>query len=166
MAVEDLADLVICGKDSDDDTVCDHHKPAQWVCSRCSTPNWESKWACRNCWHQHSLSDWFYPARRLAPRDHVRQDHPCRPCVDCGLVTSSICERCCAQTRWTRRQRMQDGTAPLCVRCSGKWAHCHMCRGVSACTPFPHGHDDYSVRPDRRHNEMCIAAGPMGRYCH
>ena len=182
-AVHDLADIVICGHDSDDESrnwyvaqlnkagiakpTCDHQAPNQWVCSGCETPTWEAKKACRKCWLQRNQDEWIYPNRAAKPATKnpvsANRSTLCRPCIDCGLVTGSFCDRCCVRPHWTTNRWQPGTTTPLCTHCDKKWSACHRCRAVSACSPFPHGHDDYATRPDGMPNEIYEAAGPMMR---
>ena len=187
-AVHDLADIVICGQDSDEDTknwyvtqltkdgianpTCDHQAPNQWVCSGCRTPNWEARKACRNCWLQRNQQEeWIYPNRAAKPDTKspatANSSTMCRPCTDCGLVTGCFCDKCCAQARrpphWSTHRWQPLTTSPLCTHCDKKWAACHHCRRVSACSPFPHGHGNFATRPDGMPNEIYVAAGPMSR---
>lgn len=85
LAVQELADIVICGRDSGDESskVCDHGIPGQWVCRTCANANWESRTACRRCAQQRSTFDWDYPARR-ATKPSVTPCHTfgVRPGVD------------------------------------------------------------------------------------
>ena len=50
------------------DHVCDAEIIAQWVCSHCTTANWDVKWACRKCLKPRGQRDWYYPARKLKRR--------------------------------------------------------------------------------------------------
>ena len=178
LAVQELADIVICGDNSDQETeassdvparttqpnhsTCNHQVPSQWVCSSCATANWEAKTYCRRCWRQRSRTAWTYPARAAPPAAKVTSEKG-RPCVDCGLHTVSSCADCMAPDRAHGGRWKKGYSVPLCSRCHHKWWCCHHCRGVAACTPMPHGHADYDIRPDGMPNELFTPAGAMGR---
>ena len=62
-----------------------------------------------------------------------------RPCVDCGLVTGSLCDYCRAAQRCPDEVWADNQMTPLCTHCDLKWARaCHFCRGQQWCVPAPH----------------------------
>ena len=142
-AIRDLADIVICGKDSDEDNdkVCDHDTPGQWVCRSCTNANWECRTACRRCARLRSPSDWYYPARRVKtvtkPSAPLNRNIEARPCADCGLFTDSFCESCCISPGQARNTGQASFTKPLCERCAEQWVACYRCRTGPAHRPSP-----------------------------
>ena len=45
-----------------------------------------------------------------------------RPCVDCGLVTGSYCDKCLAKDRMASEEWIPNQSTPLCTFCDSKWA--------------------------------------------
>ena len=61
----------------------------------------------------------------------------CRPCVDCGQITGSFCDRDCLARDTVPSETWLDGQiTPLCTSCGEKHDEtCHFCRGVHWCRP-------------------------------
>ena len=62
-----------------------------------------------------------------------------RPCVDCGLVTGSYCDKCLAKDRMASEEWIPSQGTPLCMFCDSKWAGiCHYCREQAWVQPPKH----------------------------
>ena len=64
------------------------------------------------------------------------QDTLNRPCVDCGRVTGSYCDReCDAKYRLPSECWEPNQKTPHCTHCDRLYGACHFCRGVHWTTP-------------------------------
>ena len=147
---------------ADSHPTCNYEIPSQWICNRCTTANWEAKTYCRKCWRQRTPTAWAYPARSTPQTAQARGEQG-GPCIDCGLHTDSQCIDCRTPEHAQGSRWKKSYSVRLCERCNNKWTCCHHCRGVAACTPMPHGHEKYEIRPDGMPSEIYPAAGPMNR---
>ena len=61
-----------------------------------------------------------------------------RPCVDCGLITGSFCDKCLAVSRMPEEVWAEGQHTPLCNDCDDRHRRCHYCRHQVWCAPAPH----------------------------